>query len=201
MARRLWSRNALDVDRGGDDRLGLAEVLVVLDVRRARRRPADRTPRSLADAADDVVAVHRRLVDARRLRGQLGGAVADAVHLDVVRVAVAAVVVVDREHVGVLFVEDRGEPAGRLVDVGRPERARDCRSRACPSSPSRRSRGTRHAARPGSRLTLASPPRGAATAAPPRRGNPRAPRRSRPWSRPRARRDGPATPPSPSRRR
>ena len=36
------------------------------------------------------VAVHRRLVDTRRA-GQLGGAVADAVDLDVVGVAVVAV--------------------------------------------------------------------------------------------------------------
>ena len=52
-----------------------------------------------------MVAVRRRLVDAL-VPGELGGAHADAVHLDVVGVAVAAVVVVDGEHVGVLLVED-----------------------------------------------------------------------------------------------
>ena len=69
----------------------------------------------------DVVAVHRGLEHARRA-GQLGGPHADPVHLDVVGVAVAAVVVVDREHVGLLVAEDRGQPLGGLVDVGLPER-------------------------------------------------------------------------------
>ena len=37
---------------------------------------------------------------------------------DMVGVAVAAVPVVADDDVGVLLVEDRGEPAGRLVEVG-----------------------------------------------------------------------------------
>lgn len=45
----------------------------------------------------------------------------DVVHLDVVGVAVAAVPVVADEDVGVLLVEDRGEAAGGLVELGTVE--------------------------------------------------------------------------------
>ena len=70
-----------------------------------------------------MVAVGRRLVHAPG-PGHLGRAHADAVHLDVIGVAVVAVLVVDREHVGVLLLEDAGQPGRGLVDVGARERAR-----------------------------------------------------------------------------
>jgi hypothetical protein len=46
------------------------------------------------------------------------------VHLDVVGVAVVAVLVVDGQHVGVFVVKDPGETMGGLVDVGARERSR-----------------------------------------------------------------------------
>ena len=61
--------------------------------------------RALFHEPADVVAVHRGLEDLLDA-GQLGGPAPHAVHLDVVGVAVAAVVVVDREHVGVDVAED-----------------------------------------------------------------------------------------------
>ena len=56
----------------------------------------------------------RFMVAMKRVRrpGQLGGPTADPVDLDVVGVAVAAVVVVVGEDVGLLLVEDRGPGAG-----------------------------------------------------------------------------------------
>ena len=47
---------------------------------------------------------------------QLGGTDADRVDLDVVGVAVVAVPVVDREHVGRLVAQDVGEPSAGLVE-------------------------------------------------------------------------------------
>ena len=95
----------------------------VLGRRQRRFVDAGHLGRPFAHQADEVVAVHRRLVDARRA-GDLGGADADPVHLDVVGMAVAAVVVVDGEHVGVLFVQDAGEALRGFVDVGARERSR-----------------------------------------------------------------------------
>jgi hypothetical protein len=65
--------------------------------------------------------VHGRLEDAG-CAGELGRAVADVVDLDVIRVPVVAVAVVHREHVGGFFDEDRGQPAGGFLEVGRRER-------------------------------------------------------------------------------
>jgi hypothetical protein len=55
---------------------------------------------------------------------QLRGPLPDPVHLDVVRVAVAAVVVVDGEDVRLLLVEDDREPARRVLDLRLPEAVR-----------------------------------------------------------------------------
>ena len=94
-------------------------------------------------AREDVPVV--RDFEAPRRAGEVGGAVPDAVDLDVVGVAVAAVPVVQDDDVGVLLAEDRGQPLGRLVDVGLPERrrvvvllpARSCRSRGSRASATR----------------------------------------------------------------
>jgi SAM-dependent methyltransferase len=106
------------IDRGGDLRLGRTE-LVLVDVRRfdvltgrSEHRPA----------AHDLVPVHRALEDSPRA-GQFGGSQAHPVHLDMVRVAVAAMVVVAGEHVGALGVQDRGELLRGLVHGRGPERA------------------------------------------------------------------------------
>ncbi len=69
------------------------------------------------------VAAERRFEDAR-CAGEGGGAVADPVRLDVVGMAVAAVPVVRDEDVGVLRLEQLGQPGAGVVDVGLPERVR-----------------------------------------------------------------------------
>ena len=56
--------------------------------------------------------------------GQRRGAQPHPVHLDVVGVAVAAVLVVGGEDIGVLVVEDGGQARRGLVDVGLPEARR-----------------------------------------------------------------------------
>ena len=72
-------------------------------------------------AADHLVPVHR-LLENPWCAGQLGPQQADPVDLDVVGMAVVAIVVVDGEHVGPLLAQDRGQPLGGLRDVGGPER-------------------------------------------------------------------------------
>ena len=69
-----------------------------------------------------MIAIDRRLVHDRGA-GQLGRSGADAMHLDVIRVPVPAMVVVDGEHVGAFLVEDLCEPLCRVVEVGGPEGA------------------------------------------------------------------------------
>ena len=71
--------------------------------------------------ADHEVAVHRRLEPSGRA-GEVGGPVPDAVHLDVVGVAVVAVPVVEHDDVGLLLAQDRRQPLAGLVDVGPAER-------------------------------------------------------------------------------
>ena len=73
-------------------------------------------------AALHVVAVRRELVHPPGA-GQFRGANADPVHLDVIGMPVVAEVVIDRQHVGVFFAQDRGQPLGGLLDRGGPEGA------------------------------------------------------------------------------
>ncbi len=68
-----------------------------------------------------MITVSRRFVHAPRA-GQLGRAHAHAVDLDVVGVAVVAVLVVDGEHVGSFVDEKARETRRGLVEVGAPER-------------------------------------------------------------------------------
>ncbi len=107
------------VDGGGDLRLRRAHLVEVGRV--GSVVAGGEVGRAGRHEALDVIAVERLLVDPRR-PGELTGAHADAVHLHVVGVSVAAVVVVHGEHVGLLLGEDRGEPARSFLDVGRPER-------------------------------------------------------------------------------
>ena len=53
-------------------------------------------------------------------RERFGGAVTDPMHLDVIRMAVAPVVVVHRQHIGSLFFENRGDLGGRHLELGHP---------------------------------------------------------------------------------
>ena len=111
------------VDGRGDDALGDAEPEVV-HRRRRRARP-------VASASSSARCSIRRWMWSRfivasytrRRARELGGADADAVHLDVVGVAVAAVVVVDGQHVGVLVVR------GSRRAAPRPRRRRRCGER------------------------------------------------------------------------
>ena len=159
------------------------------------------TPRSTI-ARSIARAVDRVLHDVRP-SGLLGGAEADAVDLDVVRMAVAAVVVVDGDEVGLLLGQDRGEA------VGPPGRRRPARSTTAgrwsprPSSRSRCSRGTRPARRRGPRPSRSTPRCGAGSAARRRRarpgtGSPSSPRvaktRTTRWPADAARASVPATP-------
>ena len=70
-----------------------------------------------------MIAVRGGLVDPAG-PGHLRGAGADAVHLNVIGMAVVAVLVVDRQHVGLFALEDAGEARRRLLDVGARERTR-----------------------------------------------------------------------------
>ena len=62
-------------------------------------------------------------LEAARRAGEVGRPVPDAVDLDVVGVAVAAVPVVHHDDVGLLLAQHGGQPLAGLVDVGLPERA------------------------------------------------------------------------------
>ena len=120
----LQSELIRDVDTVGELDLGLAEVV------RGRR---DLDPvgclfghgHSLfCHGGLDLGTVHRRLQHAGHT-GHLGGPVTDAVHLNVIGVAVAAVVVVHGEYVGLLLGEDRCQTPRRLVHIGLPEGIRE----------------------------------------------------------------------------
>ena len=91
--------------------------------------------------------------------GERGGASTDDVHLDVVGVAVAAALVVDGEHVGVLLAEERRR-GGRRPPPRRRRRTRRRRRwwahRPCPS---RGTAGTRPARRRAPRPRRALPAR------------------------------------------
>ncbi len=116
--RLLAVEHAGDVDERGDARLGHAEVeLLGIGAFHVGRHLVGQP---LAQAQEVLLARGRR-VDARRT-GERGGTPADHVHLDVVGMPVAAALVVDGEHIGVLFAQQRGELAGRLLDVGGRER-------------------------------------------------------------------------------
>jgi hypothetical protein len=75
------------------------------------------------DLPHHVVSVERRLVHVADA-GQIGSTVPHFVHADVVGVAVVAVPVVHRDHVGSLLAEDGGQAVGRLVEVRLDERRR-----------------------------------------------------------------------------
>ena len=97
-----------------------------------------------------VVAVHRGHEHAWRA-GRVGGAQPHAMDLDVVGVAVSAVLVVGGEDLGLLVVEDGRQSRRGLVDVGLPETPRGRRWWARRPYPSRGSRGTRGVPRRGPR--------------------------------------------------
>ena len=118
IASRLLIDELAHVDRRGDLVLGDAERLEI-----GRRLGRVGILRHLLHQPPEVVAVGRRLVDAPG-PGELGGAHADAVHLDVIGMAVVAVLVVDREHVGVLLLEDRASRAAASSMSALAERAR-----------------------------------------------------------------------------
>ncbi len=80
--------------------------------------------RPVGEQALDEVAVRRRLVHAPGA-GQFRRSHSDPVHLHVVGMAVAAVVVVDGQDVGVLLPEDGGQARGGLVEIGARERSRE----------------------------------------------------------------------------
>lgn len=72
------------------------------------------------DQALDHLAGQRCLQDGGH-PSQLGGALADLVHLDVVTVAVAPIGVIAEQHVGTLLAQQRGEPPRSLLGVGTHE--------------------------------------------------------------------------------
>ena len=172
-ASRLASTNVGDVDGVGDDRLGRAEVGVLVDLRAARA--SSQAVEQLGRARSMLRRMASRFIVASKTcssAGQLGGPAPDPVDLDVVGVAVAAVVVVDGEHVG---VAPRGgsRPAARPPRRRRPARSTPgCRWWARPSSRSPRSRGTRPARRRGSRPTRCVSAPGARHSGSPSRARP-----------------------------
>ena len=90
--------------------------LLVVDHRRARFACQLHHPH-------DVISIHRRFEDALDA-GKLGGAMADGVDLDVIRVPVVAVPVVDRHDIGVLLAEDLGQALGGVIHGSLEERLR-----------------------------------------------------------------------------
>ena len=116
--RLLHLEKLTDVDDGRDLLVGDAELRERVRIEVAWK--LDAHVARLEQPADDGVAVRRGLVHARRAR-QLGRSDTDAVNLDVVGMAVHAVVVVDRQDVGVLLGEDGRQPTGGFVEVGLPE--------------------------------------------------------------------------------
>ena len=88
----LQVEDVAHVDRGGQDRLGMPKGHVALELGAGRSGPSRQTPRSTASLrkAHGRIAVERGLVDDRRAR-LLGGAMSDAMHLDVVGMPVVAV--------------------------------------------------------------------------------------------------------------
>ena len=164
-------------------------------------------PRAIGAPASRAIAIMRtmwsRFMVASNtfgVPGQFGGTMTDRVDLDVIGVAVVAVPVVDREHVGVLLAQDVGQPFGGLVERRLQERL-----------------GIVVLLPPGHAAVLVAEPhdavdaercgravdlgRGADRRATRRRRDPRAPRRSRRWWRSPARRDGPRRWPGPGSRR
>ena len=148
--------------------------------RRSGRTPAG-TGRPAHDAGPPARAGRGGTVASRTtgVPASSRGARADAVHLDVVGVPVAADRVVDREHVGVLLDQQLGQPAGRLLDVGVGERL-GSRRRRCRPARSRRSRAARPGRSPAPWRTGAARPGGARPATRRRPGRPSAdqPRRA-----------------------
>ncbi len=196
-ARRLSARVGADVD--GEVDLGL---------RRAERVAVVGRPVGIEVLARSAWLGHHRATRASRLKrdlealrraGQVGGPVPDAVDLDVVGVAVAAVPVVEHDDVGVLLAEDRGQPLGGLVDVGPPERRRVVvllpagHPRVAVAEP----HDAGHAEHAGRRRRSPAPAVDERLAV--GRGR-RAPRRARRWCTRRARRGGPRRRPGPSTR-
>ncbi len=129
----------------------------------------------LGDLLLDPVTVGRRL-EHPRSAGQLGGGVPHPVHLDVVRVPVAAVGVVRHQDVGRLLLEEGGETLRRLGHRRPPERGGMRRWPRSPSSPSRGSRGRRCGPPRATSPRPRSPPGGGRRAVRPRRGTLRPPR-------------------------
>ena len=108
-----------DVDGCGDDRLRRPEVVHLGRVRRVGR--VGHLVGAPLQELLDMVAIGGRLVDALR-PCELGRAHSDTVYLYMVRMPVAAVVVVHGEYVGVLLAQQFGQARRRLVDAGARER-------------------------------------------------------------------------------
>ena len=153
--------------------------------RRRRRSDRSRPPRLIGAPASRAASIMRtmwsRFIVASNTVGvpaNLGGAVADGVHLDVIGVAVVAVPVVDREHVGVLLAQDRRPAARRPRRRAPAGTTRDRCSAPTPSSRCPCSRATRRGGRRAPRPSARSRRAGDRPASHRRRDR-RAPRRSR----------------------
>ena len=111
--------DARHVDDGRDERL------VDTDVERVVHGKGvfEQLGGLLAREGLEALPAHGGCIDAWCVR-ELGRACADAVHLDVVGVAVPASLVVGGDDFSVFLVEDRGQTPRRLFDVGGPERPR-----------------------------------------------------------------------------
>ena len=150
---------------------GVRIEVIVLGDRRARLA-------SRLHHAHDVIAVHRRFEHRLRAR-HLRGAMADRVDLDVVGMAVVAVPVVDRQHVGMLFAQDLGQSSRRPPRQVPAGTTRDRCSAPTPSSRCPCTRATRRGEPPAPQPTQPSRRAADRPATRPRRGL-REPRRSSP---------------------
>ena len=147
------------VDRRRDQLVGRPEVGVLLDLRRAARSP----PRPvLAEPADQRDAASRCSTASPGSPHSSSARMRDPVGLDVVGMAVEAVLVVGDDHLraGTVRMRSASRPAG-LGDRRPPEAVRARRSAASPPCPSRGTRAARDATRRGPRSSPRAPARAA----------------------------------------
>ena len=133
MAARLRSITVDDVDRGRDLRGGDA------DLHGLRIRNLDTLGYlrlHLVQDTHEVVAVHRRCVQARGA-DESRGATGDLMHLDVIRVAISAALVVGGQYLRLFLTEDVGQACRRLRRHRPTRRSREAgwSASAIPESP------------------------------------------------------------------